>query len=134
MPSMRAVMTPFPYSIESARTVGDARRMMKRHDIRHLPVVDAAGKLVGVLTARDVERAGSEEKLVGDACGMEAYRVESTERLDGVLREMARRHIGAVLVTKEGRLAGIFTHADACRWFAELLKSVFPRPDGEDAA
>ena len=32
----------------------DARRLLKEHHIRHLPVVDADGKLNGVLSIRDL--------------------------------------------------------------------------------
>jgi hypothetical protein len=37
-------------------------------------------------------------------------------------------------VVKEERLVGIFTRTDACRNFAELLRSLFPRNHDDDAA
>ena len=33
-------------------------------------------------------------------------------------------HIGSALVTKHGKLVGIFTVTDVCRVFAEFLKSL----------
>ena len=56
--------------------------------------------------------------------------VDPDEPLDGVLSAMGERHIDAVLVTREGRLAGIFTVTDACARFCEFLRAWFPR--GED--
>jgi hypothetical protein len=47
---------------------------------------------------------------------------------------MARHHMSSALVTKTGRLAGIFTTVDACRLFCEHLRSLFPPGLGDTAA
>jgi CBS domain-containing protein len=48
------IMTPDVVTIDSADTVeGGATLLMTRHHVRHLPVVEA-GRVVGVLSARDV--------------------------------------------------------------------------------
>jgi len=72
--------------------------------------------------------------FVRDAFVADAYVVDSHEPLDGVLEHLASHHIGSALVTKSGRLAGIFTTTDACRIFCQHLRSLFPSPSGEDAA
>ncbi len=48
-----------PITLSPHHTVGDARQMMARHSIGGIPVVDEAGKLVGIVTNRDLrfERA-----------------------------------------------------------------------------
>jgi CBS domain-containing protein len=51
------------------------------------------------------------------------YSIERNERLDCVLTEMAERHIGSAIVTDSGKIAGVFTATDACRTFAEFLRS-----------
>ena len=50
-----------------------------------------------------------------------------------VLANMARRHIGSTLVTKQGKLAGLFTVTDACRVFADYLQDELPH-GGSDVA
>ena len=60
--------------------------------------------------------------------------MDVNERLDRVLLHMADAHIGSALVVKEGKLAGIFTTNDACRCFADLLRSEFAPEEGDDAA
>ena len=138
MPLIKSVMTPFPYSIESDRPVGEAEAMMARHDVRHLPVVEH-GKLVGVLTdghirlGRDGDSSHRGER-VGDLCDMRAYVVELSTPLHRVLKHMADSHIGCALVVKNGRLAGIFTTTDACRHYAALLHGMFSPRNGNDAA
>jgi acetoin utilization protein AcuB len=140
IPPMKAIMTPFPYSVERGDPIARARSLMAKHGIRHLPVMDR-GKLVGVVADRDITLAldparglPPEKKLkVNDACVRQAYVVESTEPLDNVLLQMAEKHIGSALVVKEGRLVGIFTATDACRRYGEFLRSLYPRGSGEAA-
>ena len=55
-------------------------------------------------------------------------------RLDEILRKMADGHVHTVLVTRHGKLAGIFTVTDACRHFAGFLRDEFGQPGGDEAA
>jgi len=135
MPTLTALMTPFPYSIDLHASAAEAKDMMEAHDIRHLPVTDA-GRPVGALSERDILRAGARTSLqnnvlVRDICVLDAYVVELSERLDTVLLHMAEQHIGSALVVRHGKLVGIFTATDACRAFGEFLRAQFP-PDRDD--
>ncbi|OFV91313.1 MAG: hypothetical protein A3G76_06725 [Acidobacteria bacterium RIFCSPLOWO2_12_FULL_65_11] len=140
MPSMRSVMTPFPYFVDAGESLLVARTLMVRHEVRHLPVKDG-DELLGVLTDRDLKRAldpdlglpPKDELFVRDVFMPDPYTVDTSEPLDRVLEEMATRHMGSVLVTSHGRLAGIFTTTDACRILCGHLRALAPRP-GDDAA
>jgi len=55
------VMTRELICTEAAQGIGDARFLMTRHHIRHLPVLDAQGELLGVLSIRDLVDAEVEE-------------------------------------------------------------------------
>ncbi len=48
------VMTREVIAAQEEQSVLDAHLLMKRHHIRHLPVLDAEGHLVGVLSIRDL--------------------------------------------------------------------------------
>ena len=77
----------------------------------------------------------SEQKLkVKDACVNQAYTVDLAERLDNVLLYMAEHHIESALVTKKGRLAGLFTVTDACRHFGIWLRAQFAPRGGNEVA
>lgn len=140
IPFVKAVMTPFPYSIEAEAKVDEARLMMQEHDIRHLPVVEGE-TLTGILSDRDLclvtepslGRVADESLAVRDICERDVLAVELTERLDGVLDEMLRRHIGAAVVVKSERVVGIFTAVDACRFLRQLLADFFPTDDSHVA-
>ena len=141
IPQIKTVMTPFPYFIELSATLGEARNMMEQHHIRHLPVVQNHN-LVGIITDRDIRltlgseygQPAEEDNFVKDVFIEKAYTVELTEPLDNVLLHMAYSHIGSALVTKNGRLAGLFTVTDACRQFGQFLREHFLPAHGNDVA
>ncbi len=141
MPPIKAVMTPFPYSVDLAESVEVAERMMREHDVRHLPVSDD-GKLVGEISQRDIgvglkPGIGPSERSqvrVDDLCVSDAYVVALNAPLDEVLREMADRRIGSALVVKGEKLVGIFTMTDACRVLADLLSDRFGGPGDDEVA
>jgi CBS domain-containing protein len=98
--------------------------------------------LVGILSDRDMKRAldpevglpPRDELLVRDVYVPEPYAVDGSTRLDTVLEYMATHHVGSALVTKHGRLAGIFTATDACQAYCEHLRTLFPSRSGEEVA
>jgi acetoin utilization protein AcuB len=129
IPPVESVMTSFVLSVEIDEPVRVAEDIMIDHEVRHLPVTDS-GMLVGVLSDRDIaflSSAGEADMkqllLVRDVCSLDVYSVERDEPLDRVLSEMSERHIGSVIVTDGGKIAGVFTATDACRYFAEYLRS-----------
>lgn len=122
------VMTQGPWVVDDDAPLRQARSLMVEHEVHHLPVV-RRGTLVGVLSDRDLKRAldpdlglpPEDELFVRDVCVFDAYTVAPAEPLERVLREMAARHIGSVLVTDGQHLLGILTASDACRLFADFL-------------
>jgi len=139
IPPIKAVMTSFPFWIASHVTLIQAQQVMSEKGIHHLPVKEE-GELIGVITRKYLDSALSTENMehnkntvVGDVCIKDLYIVDLEEPLDNVLLHMASFHIGSVLVTKNARLAGLFTMNDACRSFGEYLRKKF-RPGGSDDA
>ena len=138
-PELRSAMTPFPYAVEPDNTIAEARALMDHHGIRHMPV-QRDGAIVGMVSDRDLRFAegvlaqGRARRVtVAEVCAEDPYVVELDEPLDNVLMTMAERHIGSAIVTRKGRLAGVFTAVDACRCLAEHLRQRFPRDDDEVA-
>jgi acetoin utilization protein AcuB len=141
IPSVGSVMTPFPHVVHVDDSLRVARTMMVEHDLHHLPVKEG-DTLVGILTDRDLKRAldpdlglpPKDELFVKDVFVRDAFVVDFAEPLDSVLEQLAARHIGSALVTRKGRLVGIFTLVDACRILCQHLRAMFPNRPGDDAA
>lgn len=108
--------------------ITDALKRFQTEGFRHLPVVTADGRLVGILSDRDALRhlaglsEGYQPQLPLDSDGtveqLMAPRV-LTASVDTDVRYIARlfveQHIGAVPIMQAGRLAGIITRSDVLR-------------------
>ena len=127
-PQVIAFMTPFPHSIDVDAPHEDAHKLMGEHRFRHLPVM-SGGEIVGVLTDRDIKLVlgpdfGSpdeRELRVRDAYVERPCVVPASTPVAKVARVMAQNRIGSAIVTKHGKLVGIFTVTDACRALAEII-------------
>jgi len=110
---------------------------MNDHGIHHLPVTEG-DELTGTISSRDIRRRMAQEDnvtlKVSDIMSTNTYTVDLSERLDKVLRRMAEDHLDSVIVTRKGKLAGIFTHFDAYTAFAEFLQEQVRRSGGNTAA
>ncbi|MCB0353740.1 MAG: CBS domain-containing protein [Bdellovibrionales bacterium] len=125
--TIREVMTPFPHSIGLDQSLSLAKERMREFNIRHLPVQDG-GKLVGIVTDRDMsfalglEKKSDDEMSVEEVYTAEPYTVSAGTRLGRVLEHMAKDHIGCALVLEHDKLVGIYTTVDACRDLSLLLE------------
>jgi acetoin utilization protein AcuB len=122
---IRAYMTPSPYTIGADQVLTVASEVMRKHRIRHLPVL-RGGSVVGILSQRDVALisglAGVDpsEVPVEDAMTESVYSVPPETPLEEVAATMAANKYGAALVTGErGRVLGVFTTVDALHALAD---------------
>ena len=109
-------------TILERQTVAEAREEMELSHIRHLPVVDAEGRLVGVVSDRDLMRAGDPTDSVG-ACMSAAVATVSPETdLTEAAFLLIRDRIGCLPVSDaSGKLLGILTESDFVRLAHDLL-------------
>jgi len=103
-----------PVTITPDATVGDALTMMKKHHIGGIPVVNAAGFLIGIVTNRDlrfqenmkepVSSVMTSSNLVTAPVGItlaEATTILQREKVEKL-----------PVIEKDGRLAGLITYKD----------------------
>ena len=128
IPTIESVMTPLVYAVDIDEAVDIAEELMMEHGIRHLAVTDS-DSLVGIVSDRDIACTPNAAELsirskitVREICSLDVYSAEVDEGLDGILLTMSERHLGATLVTRNGKMAGIFTTTDACRCYAQSLQ------------
>lgn len=133
VPRIKSVMTPFPYAIAADAPLAEAQAFMRKEKIRHLPVVED-GQPTGMISDRDIKlllgpelgNPRPDELSVRDAMVEHAFVVDLETPLDSVAAYMAEHRCGSAVVTRKGKLAGIFTVTDACRVLAELLHGKEP--------
>ena len=119
-PTVGDYMTEVPATIETGMPLGDALDRMYSDNIRHLPIVDEHGKLVGVLSTRDAAAAAlrgldPQEARVESVMARAPYSCAAESPLLEVIEHMERGRLGSVVVTRGGKPCGIFTTTDAMR-------------------
>ena len=125
MPMIQKFMTPMPHTVVRGIPIKTAVTMMREHRIRHLPVQDG-GKLIGVLTDRDIKLAASFEGAEGlvaeEVMTPDPYTVSPETPADVVAKEMAEHKWGCAIVQQSnGKVVGIFTAVDGMRVLADML-------------
>lgn len=138
IPTVADAMTAMPHSIAAHESIKHARRLMKEHGIRHLPVTKD-GKLIGLLSDRDlrVAEAASSSRIelaVEDILISEPFAVEPTASLNAVARAMAEGKYGSAVVLDHGQILGVFTTTDALLALADSLEGKTVRAQLADDA
>jgi CBS domain-containing membrane protein len=122
-----------------------ARELMQLKRLRHLPVVDEHGALVGLVTHRDLLAAAisslaplssdEREELqfgipVSRAMAEQVWTIHPTARADAAARLMLDQAVGCLPVVEGRQLVGIITESDLVE-AAAILLPLLTRPDPE---
>jgi acetoin utilization protein AcuB len=100
-------------------SVANARALLEKYGIHHLPVVKDQ-RLVGIVTDRDVRSAPSKTKSVATIMTSKPLVIDPDTFVDEAARRLRRHRIGALPVVEHGRLVGILTVADVLDAFVDL--------------
>jgi acetoin utilization protein AcuB len=140
-----AVMTRPAVTIDWKATIGRAWKTMKEQKLRHLPVLDDDGRLVGIVTDRDLREVifepSIQEQLGNVAKALNILTVKEvmtwgviSVRPDTQIGEAARvmrdQKIGALPVLEGGHVVGILTGTDVFAAFVDVLdEGVVSKPE-----
>ena len=71
-----------PVTINPDKTIKDAIAIMKHHEISGLPVLDRGGKILGILTERDIRFESNLDQLVADVMTTDLITAKQGTTLD----------------------------------------------------
>jgi CBS domain-containing protein len=157
---MRAhqIMTHSVATVAPDATILDAADIMLRRHVSGLPVVDAAGKLVGIVSEGDFLRRseiGTQRKrgrwlklLLGTSATATDYVRENGRKvsevmtadpvtvaedtsLEEIVKIMESNHVKRLPVMKDGKLVGIVSRANLLQAVAGLARDI-PDPTADD--
>lgn len=131
------LMTADPLSLLRSASLKDAHDLMREKNIRHIPVIDEQGQLVGMLTqkvmmaavigllakygATALERK-EKQQLVADLMLTDFATISAEQSLREVAAFFVKNRHGCLpVITAENKLIGILTSSDFVRLAAELL-------------
>ncbi|WP_299841422.1 IMP dehydrogenase [uncultured Paracoccus sp.] len=103
-----------PITLRADQTVGDARALQARYNVTGFPVVDETGRVVGIVTNRDMRFASSDQTPVKAVMTSDnlALLTEPADRLQAI-DLMKQRRIEKLLITDgQGKLTGLLTLKD----------------------
>lgn len=132
------MMTPDPYVVTVDARLLAAMELMREHDIRQLPVVDQDGRLVGIVSDRDLRQAISPHlytesetgqdvldayETVGEVMVGEPVTVMPDDRLEEVVDILLSTKVGGLpVVDLENAPIGIVTYLDVLAVLQESLE------------
>jgi acetoin utilization protein AcuB len=129
-------MTPDPVTVDPETLIVDAKKLMKDHKFRRLPVVDDKGRLVGIVTYRNIIEASPSSatslsihelnylllKLkVKDVMRKDPVTVGPEDSVIDVILMGAKRGIGSFPVAEKGKLIGIVTETEILRSLIQIF-------------
>lgn len=129
-------MTRPVISVRPEMPIQEALNMMKKEHVRRFPVVDARGKLVGIVAEKDLLNASPSDvttlsvwemtyllsKITVDrVMTRDVISVAEDTPMEEAARIMAERKIGSLPVVRNGEMVGIITETDMFKVFFEFL-------------
>ncbi|MCX5895905.1 MAG: CBS domain-containing protein [Proteobacteria bacterium] len=121
---IRRRMAHKPITIHPDKTIVDALKLMKKHSIRHLPVIDGE-KFVGFVSEFDVREVRllpmTEEIKIRDVMIKNPITIGPDENLEDAARLIYENKIGGLPVLESGKLVGVITSKDILAAFIEIM-------------
>lgn len=125
MITINEFMTSEPYTLSETDSLNDARKIMTEKHIRHIPITDNDGHVLGLVTQRDILAAtepGLKVQTKGISCELDIkladimMRDVSVIHREDSLRQAAlyiqSHKYGCLPVVSDDRLVGIITDSD----------------------
>jgi CBS domain-containing membrane protein len=131
---VRDLMTEHVFSLRATDDLEALYELMDTHHVRHVPVVDRDGDLVGLVTQRDLARSvlGVQDRLplstqqdilrrrsVREIMASEVETVDPDESLSAAAEMLLENKIGCLPVVEGTHLVGILTESDFVRRYLE---------------
>jgi len=113
-------MTKPPITITGEVSVKDALAVVEARGLRHLPVLDTEGSMVGIVSEKDLLRARG-QGCVQEVMTRDVITVTEYTALEDAARIMADHKISSLPVVRDDKLVGIITETDLFQIFLELL-------------
>ena len=129
-------MTRSPITAPPEMPMQEALKLMRERGIRRLPVVDKKGKLVGIVSDRDLLHASPSDATslsvwelnyllskvtLKELMTTPVITVTPETPVQEAARIMAEKKIGGLPVVQAGKVVGIITETDLFRVLLELL-------------
>ena len=144
--TLEAIMTTELITLLPTANVAEARELMHRHKIHHLPVVNDDNTLIGLVTLTNVLAATDsilrdpdnsihpEDVIVKDIMVTDVATVDEHASLRQAALFLEKHRIGCLPVVTDGMLKGIITETDFVAVAINLLEQLEENEPDDDFA
>jgi CBS-domain-containing membrane protein len=144
--TLDAIMTTELITLLPTANLAEARELMHRHKIHHLPVVDDNNTLIGLVTLTNVLAATdsilrdpnnsirAEDVIVKDIMVTDVATVDERASLRQAALFLEKHRIGCLPVVTDGMLKGIITETDFVAVAINLLEQLEENEPDDDFA
>jgi acetoin utilization protein AcuB len=134
-------MTRNPVTISEDASIDDGLHLMRERRVRRLPVLDHTGRMVGIISDKDLLHAAPSpatslsvyelhyllaKLTIKKVMSSPVITVSPSTPLEEAARIMADKKIGGLPVVENDRLVGIITETDIFKILVELLGARTP--------
>lgn len=120
-PQVRDIMNTSLVTISEDEDIRTAAKRLLRGGTNHLPVLDGANRLVGIVTTFDISKAvasNGKGETVKDIMTKRVVYTSPAEAVDVATHKLERNNISALPVVDEsGKLVGILSAIDLSKLF-----------------
>ena len=144
--TLDAIMTTELITLLPTANLAEARELMHRHKIHHLPVVDDNNTLIGLVTLTNVLAATDsilrdpnnsihpQDVIVKDIMVTDVATVDERASLRQAALFLEKHRIGCLPVVTDGMLKGIITETDFVAVAINLLEQLEENEPDDDFA
>ena len=117
------------FTIEPNKTVEDAVAILAKNDIGALPVCDATGKMVGIMSERDIVRSFNKtgdkwrQLKISDIMKEIVISAAPGDKIRDVIEIMNEKRIRHVPVLEDGELVAMFSVRDLFSYLLEATQA-----------
>jgi IMP dehydrogenase len=102
-----------PVTVEDHALIRDIKQLMDKYRVSGMPVLAGDGRLVGIITSRDLRFCRDDSLKVADVMTRDPVVVEGDPSVEGAREKFDRHRIEKLpVVDKDGRLTGLVTVKD----------------------
>ena len=119
-------------SISSTADLATASKLLKERQIGVLVVLDEGGRLVGILSERDIVHAmaenggaGLQQLPVSQVMTSKVSTCDINDSISSVMKRMMEGKFRHMPILDEGRLAGVVSNRDLLKWHFETIREHF---------